>query len=125
MAITLKDFRAFAQEKMSEGIANPDQFREKFKEILDFAVANETSMDAEANAYFDNLTNTIADMFEQGLSNAPDSPEKRRMLRAIAGTRRKHHRSQDFPRDLGGRSLFPSRSPRPRGQYFLRRISPF
>jgi hypothetical protein len=101
LAITLKDFQAFAQERMSEAIANPDQFSDRFKDILDFAVANETSMDAEANAYFNNLTETIANMFEQGLSNLADSPDKRRMLRAIAGTRRKHHRSQDFLKRLG------------------------
>ena len=87
--------------RISKGIANPDQFRDSFKEIVDFATANEASMDAEANAYFDNLVDTVATMFEQGLKNAADSPDKRRMLRAIAGTRRQHHRSQDFLKRLG------------------------
>jgi hypothetical protein len=101
MTITLMDFQAFAQKRMSEAIANPDQFRDRFKEIMDFAVANETAMDAEANAYFNNLLDTIAAMFEHGLKNVADSPDKRWMLRAIAGTRRKHHRSQDFLKRLG------------------------
>jgi len=101
MTITLKDFQAFAQERMSEAIANPDRFRDRFKEVMDFAVANETAMDVEANAYFNNLLDTIATMFEHGLKNVADSPDKRRMLRAIAGTRRKHHRSQDFLKRLG------------------------
>ena len=114
MTITLTGFQAFAQKRMSESIANPDQFRDRFTEIMNFAVANETAMDAEANAYFNNLLDTIAAMFEHGLKNVADSPDKRRMLRAIAGTRRKHHRSQDFLKRLG----MPYRS-------FLRRISPF
>jgi hypothetical protein len=58
-------------------------------------------MDAEANAYFNNLLDTIATMFEHGFKNVADSPDKRRMLRAIAGTRRKHHRSTDFLKRLG------------------------
>jgi hypothetical protein len=66
LAITLKDFQAFAQERISEGIAHPEQFRDKVKEALDFAVANESSMDAEANAYFNNLMDTIASLFEGG-----------------------------------------------------------
>ena len=101
MTITLKDFQAFAEERMSEAIANPDLLRDKFKEIMDFGVANEASMDAEANAHFDNLLKIIPNMFEIGLRNVPDSPDKRRMLRAIAGTRRKHHRSQDLLKRLG------------------------
>lgn len=101
MTITLEDFQAFVQERMNEAIANPVQFRDRFKEILDFAVANEASMDAEANAHFDNLLKVIPDIFELGLRNVSDSPDKRRMLRAIAGTRREHHRSQDLLKKLG------------------------
>ena len=109
MTITLKDFQAFAEGRMSEGIANPDLLRDKFKEIMDFGFANEASMDAEANAHFDNLLKIIANMFEIGLRNVPDSPAKRRMLRAIAGTRRQHHRSQDLLKRLG----MPYPVPRP------------
>jgi len=109
MTITLTDFQAFAQERMDHAIANPEQFRDRFKEVMDFAVANETSMDAEANAYFDNLLDTVATTFEHGLKDVADSPDKRRMLRAIAGTRRKHHRSQDLLKRLG----MPYPVPRP------------
>jgi hypothetical protein len=109
MTITLKDFQAFAEERMSEAIANPDLLRDKFKEIMDFGIANEAAMDAEANAHFDNLLKIIPNMFEIGLRNVPDSPDKRKMLRAIAGTRRKHHRSQDLLKRLG----MPYPVPRP------------
>ncbi len=109
MTITLKDFQAFVEERMREAIANPDLLQAKFKEITDFGFTNETSMDAEANAHFYNLLKTIANVFEIGLSNVPDSPDKRRMLRAIAGTRRKHHRSQDLLNRLG----MPYPVPRP------------
>lgn len=54
MAITLKDFQAFAEARMSEAIS-PDLVPAKFKEIMDFGFANEASMDAEAKAHFDNL----------------------------------------------------------------------
>jgi hypothetical protein len=101
MTISLRDFQAFAEARMSEAIANPDQFRDKFKEIMDFGFANEASMDAEANAHFDGLLKIIPNMLEIGLRNVPDSPDKRRMLRAIAGTRRKHHWSQDLLMRLG------------------------
>jgi hypothetical protein len=101
VAITLKDFQAFAQERMSEALANPNQFRDRFMEIVDFAVANETSMDAEANAYFDNLLNTVTTMFERGVENVADSPDKRRILRAIAGVKRKHHKAETFLKRLG------------------------
>ncbi len=103
LTVTLRDFQAFAQERMAQGLANPDQFRDRFKEILDFAVANEAPMDAEANAYFENLLETIATTFEQGLRNVADSPDKRRMLRAIAGTRKKHHKAETFLKRLGMR----------------------
>lgn len=109
MTITLKDFQVFAEERMSEAIANPDLLRDKFKEIMDFGIANEASMDAEAIAQFDNLLKIIPNMFEIGLRNVPDSPDKRRMLRAIAGTRQKHHRSQDLLKRLG----MPYPEPRP------------
>ena len=87
MTITLKDFQAFVQERMRHAIANPEQFRDRFKDVMDYAVANEALMDADANAYFNNLLDTIAMMFENGLKDLPDSPNKRQMLRAIAGTK--------------------------------------
>jgi hypothetical protein len=86
---------------MKDAIANPDLLQGKIKEIMDFGIANEASMDAEANAHFDNVLKIIPSMFEIGLRNVPDSPDKRRMLRAIAGTRRQHHRSQDLLKRLG------------------------
>ncbi len=85
---------------MDEAIANPQLFQEKVKEILKFAVANEGQMDAEANAHFDRVMDSFADMFEQGLTNAADSPDKRRMLRAVAGVKRKHHRAETFLKRL-------------------------
>lgn len=101
MIVTLKDFQTFAQERISEGIAHPEQFREKFKEVLDFAVANESSMDAEANAYFNNFSDTIATLFEWATSKLPDSPDKRKTLRLIAGVKRKHHKAGTFLKRLG------------------------
>jgi hypothetical protein len=109
MTIGLKDFQAFAEGRMSEAIANPVLLRDKFKEIMDFGFVNESSMDAEAKTHFGNLLKTFADMFEIELRNVPDSPNKRRMLRAIAGTRRKHHSSQVLLERLG----MPYPVPRP------------
>jgi hypothetical protein len=122
MTITLKDFQTFAEERMSEAIANPDLLRDKFKEIMDFGIANEASMDAEVNAHFDSLLKIIPKMFEIGLRNVPDSPDKRKMLRAIAGTRQEHHRI--CLRDLGCRTLSRVRWSKPRGRFFLRPINP-
>jgi len=101
MTITLKDFQAFVQERMGHAIAHPEEFRDRFKDVMDYAVANETSMDADANAYFNDLLDTIAMMFENGLKDVADSPSKRQILRAIAGSRREHHRSQDLLKRLG------------------------
>jgi hypothetical protein len=101
VAITLKDFQAFAQERIGEGIAHPEQFRDKFKEVFDFAVANESAMDAEANAYFNNFLDTIASLFERATSNLADTPDKRKMLRLIAGVKRKHHRAETLFKQLG------------------------
>jgi hypothetical protein len=101
MTITLKDFQAFIEGRMGEAIANPGLQRNAFKEIMDFGFANEASMDAEAKAHFDYLLEIIPNMFELGLRNVPDSPYKRKVLRAIAATRRQHHRSQDFLSRLG------------------------
>ena len=101
MAITLKDFQAFAQEQISEGIAHPEQFRDKVTEVFDFAVANESAMDAEANAYFNNFVDTIASLFEWDTGKLADSPHKRKMLRLIAGLKRKHHKSETFLKRLG------------------------
>jgi hypothetical protein len=109
MTITLKDFQAFTEERMREAITNPTLLQGKFKEITDFGFANHASMDAEATAHFDNLLKIIANMFEVGLLNVPDSPGKRRMLRAIAGTRQQHHSSQDLLQRLG----MPYPVPRP------------
>jgi hypothetical protein len=109
MTITLKDFQMFAQERLGHAIANPEQFRDRFKDVMDYAVANETSMDADASSYFNSLLDTIATMFENGLKDVADSPNKRRMLRAIAGTRQKHHRSQDLLKRLG--MPYPVRRP--------------
>ena len=101
MAITLKDFQTFAQERMSEGVAHPEQLRDKVKEVLDYAVANESSMDDEANAYFNNFMDTVAGLFEREISNLADSPDKRKMLRLVAGVKRKHHKAETFLKRLG------------------------
>lgn len=101
MAITLRDFQAFAQERISEGIAHPEQFRDKVKEVLDFAFANESSMDAEANAYFNNLMNTITSLYERTTSKLADSPDKRKMLRLIAGVKGEHHQAETLLKRLG------------------------
>jgi len=71
-------------------------------EVLDFAVVNEARMDAAANAYYDRLLQGVAQMFEQGLAGLRDSPDKRKMLRLVALTRRKHHRAENFLKGLGG-----------------------
>ena len=101
MAITAKDFKAFVHERIGEGIARPEHLRDKVKEVLDFAVANESSMDAEANAYFNNFMDTIASVFERGMGNLADGPDKRKMLRLIAGVKRKHHKAETFLKRLG------------------------
>ena len=99
--ITEKEFQAFAQERLAPAIADPTPFRDRLKEVLDFAVVNEARMDAGANACFDRLLDGVALMFEQGLAGVADSPDKRKMLRLIALTRRKHHRAENFLDGLG------------------------
>ena len=42
--ITEKDFQAFAQERLAAAIINPVLFRERLKEVFDFAVLNEARM---------------------------------------------------------------------------------
>lgn len=101
MTITAKDFQDFAQARLFDAIASPDLFRDRLKEVLDFAVANESSMDEGAKAYYDNLLNGIATMFEVGLAGIDDSPDKRRLLRLVALTKRKHHRAENFLKGLG------------------------
>jgi len=100
VAITLKDFQGFTRDRIAEAIADPQQFPNKIREILNFAVDNEAVMDAEANAHFDRVMNTFADMFERGLAEVADSPEKRRTLRAIAGVKRQHHKAETFLKRL-------------------------
>jgi len=99
--ITEKEFQAFAQERLAPAIADPTLFRDRLKEVLDFAVVNEARMDAGANAYYDRLLDGVALKFEQGLAGVADSPDKRKMLRLIALTRRKHHRAENFLKGLG------------------------
>ena len=101
MAITLRDFQAFAQERLREGIARREQFFDKVKEVFHFGFANESSMDAEAKAYFNNLQNTMVGLFERATGTLADSSEKRKMLRAIAGVRRKHHSAATLLNRLG------------------------
>ena len=85
--ITEKQFQNFAQERLAAGIADPTLFRERLKEVLDFAVVNEAHMDAGANAYYDRLLEGFCLTCERGLAGIVDSPDKRRMLRLIALTR--------------------------------------
>lgn len=101
VTITTKDFQAFVQKRLLDAFATPDIFRERMKEVLDFAVANESSMDDEAKAYYDNLLDGIATMFERGLAGIADSPDKRKLLRLVALTKRKHHRAENFLKGLG------------------------
>jgi hypothetical protein len=101
MTITAKDFQEFAQARLIDAIVSPDLFRDRLKEVLDFAVANESAMDEGAKAYYDNLLNGLAMMFEQGLARVDDSPDKRRLLRLVALTRRKHHHAANFLKGLG------------------------
>lgn len=99
--VTQKEFQDFAQERLAAAITDPTLFRERLKEVMDFAVANESRMDAGANAYYDQLLEGICLTFEQGLAGVADSPDKRRMLRLIALTRRKHHKAEIFLKGLG------------------------
>jgi hypothetical protein len=101
VTITAKDFQDFAQARLIDAIVTPDLFRDRLKEVLDFAVANESSMDDEAKAYYNNLLDGIATMFEYGLAGMPDSPDKRKLLRLAALTKRKHHRAENFLKGLG------------------------
>jgi hypothetical protein len=101
MTITEKDFRDFVQRRMADAVTAPDRFRDRFQEIMDFAVANESSMDDGANAYCDNLIDAFATMFEVGLAGMADGPDKRRLLRLVALTKRKHHQAQNFLVGLG------------------------
>lgn len=89
---------------MLDAVATPSLFRDRLKEVLDFALANESAMDDGAKAYYDKLLDAISTMFEQGLAGIADSPDKRRMLRLVALTRQKHHRAENFLKGLG-RSL--------------------
>lgn len=100
MTITRRDFQAFAQPRLSGGTADPE-FQAKLQEVFDFAIANESSMDAEANAYFNNVLDTIATAFELGLTGIADSPNKRKQLRLIALTQRKHHSAERLQHGLG------------------------
>jgi hypothetical protein len=101
VTITLKEFQAFAQQRISEGIAEPEKFPEKFREVMDFAVANEASMDAEANAFYNRFMDGMASFYEQGLSKIADSPERRKMLRLAGLIKQKHHKAENFLKGLG------------------------
>jgi hypothetical protein len=103
--ITLKDFQAFAQQRIEHGLSHPEQLSAKLQEVFEFAIANEKAMDKEANAYFDKVLSDIADRKEQELSKETDSPHKRQLLRQIALTRKKHHRADKLAQNLG-RPLF-------------------
>ena len=50
--------------------------------------------------HFDEVMIALADMFAIGVANLADSPEKRRMLRAIAGVKREHHHAGTFLKRL-------------------------
>jgi hypothetical protein len=101
VTITLRDFQTFAQERISKGIAHPEQFRDRFKEVLDFAVANESSMDTEANAYFNSLLDRVTGLVERATRDLADGPDKRKMLRLIAGVKREHHKADALLKRLG------------------------
>jgi hypothetical protein len=101
MTITARDFQEFAQQRLRDAFATPSLFSHCLKEVLDFASTNESAMDDEAKAYCDKLMDGISTMFEQGLAGVSDSPEKRKMLRLVALTKRKHHRAENFLKGLG------------------------
>lgn len=101
MIITEREFKAFAQQKLHDAIATPSLLRERMGEVFDFAIANESSMDEGAKAYFDKLIDGIGEVFEQGLATVADSPERRKLLRLAALTRRKHHLTKNFLSGLG------------------------
>jgi hypothetical protein len=101
MPITERDFRQFARQRLSDAFVTPSLFGERLKEVLDFAVANESAMDDGAKAYYDKLLDGISTMFEQGLAGIADSPDKRKMLRLVALTKQKHHRAENFLKGLG------------------------
>lgn len=101
MTITVKEFQAFALQRLADAITTPDTFRDRMKEILDYAVENESSMDDEARASYLNLLNGISTMFEHGLAEVADSPDKRKLLRLVALTKQKHHRAENFLNGLG------------------------
>ena len=52
-------------------------------------------MDKGAAAYYDKLVEGIGVTFEEGLARVADSPEKRKMRRLVALTRRKHQRVEN------------------------------
>ena len=89
-----KSSKPSRKKRFAHAIADPILFRDRLKEVLDFAVVNEARMDAGANAYYDRLLDGLALSFGQGLAGVADSPDKRKMLRLIALTQHKRGRAE-------------------------------
>ncbi len=99
--IAESDFKAFVEQRLAEVMTHPALLKDRIQEVMDFAVENESRMDAGAKAYFDLFVENIVAMFEIRMAGAPDSPEKRRILRLVAFARSKHYKAENFFKGLG------------------------
>lgn len=99
MTISEKELQGFTQQKLAEASQDPSLILPKLTEVVQWGFEN--ALDDSGKAYLDKLMETLAAMIEAGLEGAPDTPEKRKLLRGIALVRRKHHSAENFLRGLG------------------------
>jgi hypothetical protein len=97
--IMRSEFEKFARDRITQGLSGQAHFFASMKQISDFA--NEHELDDEAEALFDELVKSFAEILEDGIGKAPDSFNKRRMVRLLAQSKGKHHSAEMLLEGLG------------------------
>src|SRR5437868_3775686 len=88
--MNLAEVQELGRKLLTEGMADPPKFGAKVAEFFSIAFSKFDSLEPDAQAYVDDLSEKFVGIIEGGLSKQPDSPHKRALARQVAATRGKH-----------------------------------
>ena len=93
---TEDDFMQLAKPRFDAGRANPATFGQELAAFFAEAFNHYDSATEGGKAYIDHATEGLTKLFEASLQNTVDTPDTRRLKRAVSLVRRKHFRAKDL-----------------------------
>jgi hypothetical protein len=100
--MNLPELQELARKAIEEGMATPKTLGNKIAEFFSFAYSQYDELESDAQQYVDDLSEKFMGLIEENLAHAPDTPQRRSLLRLAAGARGKHFREESLLKAISG-----------------------